>query len=104
MHKPDLAALKRLRPVIAAVVLALILLAVLLPRCHTGKGAITASGSFEVREIELSSRVASRVTSIDAQDGASVARGGPVITLDDRLVKAQRASAEALDPSLRARM
>jgi RND family efflux transporter MFP subunit len=99
MHKPNpelIARLKKFRPLIALGVVLLVTLIVLLARCPRSTGTIRASGNIEVREIELASRVASRVMRIVAPEGTRVPKDGLVISLDDRLVSAQRASAEAL--------
>jgi len=100
MKKPDIEKIKetikkhRLPIIVSAIIVTLLL--IIIPPLVKSHANIRASGTIEVREIDLASRVSSRVIKIDAPEGSSVAKDGLVITLDDRLVKAQRASAEAL--------
>jgi HlyD family secretion protein len=95
-RKPHIETIKKSKPVIAVIVITLTLLAIYLPQCNRRQGQIKASGTIEMKEIELMSRVSSRIVRIDKPEGSTVPKGDVVMTLDDRLVNAQRASAEAL--------
>lgn len=96
MKKPKMEKIKKIRPLLAGAAIIITLLLIFVPGCRKKSESIRASGTIELREIDLSSRVASRVIRIDAPEGTMVAKDALVISLDDRLVKAQRASAEAL--------
>lgn len=64
--------------------------------CGKNDGRIRASGTVEVREADLVSRVASRVIEIAADEGTSVKKGAVVARLDDRIVAAQKDTAAAM--------
>jgi HlyD family secretion protein len=64
--------------------------------CAQKNPTLSASGTIEVREVDVASRIASRVAQILVPDGASVKKDEVLALLDDRLVRAQKESAEAL--------
>jgi HlyD family secretion protein len=90
----DIEKIKKHRPKIAAAVITVTLLAVFIPKLFVDKSGITASGTIEVREVDLASRVASRVVKIIADEGASVKKGDALARLDDSVVSAQKDAAE----------
>lgn len=69
---------------------------ILLNACARESHSISASGTIEVREVDVASRIAARVMEISVPDGATVQKDEILALLDDRLVKAQKQSAEAL--------
>jgi HlyD family secretion protein len=64
--------------------------------CGKKVQVLKVSGTIEIKEIDIASRIASRVVKFHADEGQSVKQGGILCELDDRLVKAQKASATAL--------
>ncbi|MEK7276149.1 MAG: efflux RND transporter periplasmic adaptor subunit [Chloroflexota bacterium] len=56
---------------------------------------LTASGTIEAVEIVVAPELGGRVTAVTAEEGDRVTAGQTLITLDDTLLKAQRAQAEA---------
>ncbi|MDD5065633.1 MAG: efflux RND transporter periplasmic adaptor subunit [bacterium] len=76
----------------------LILLVLLLPGCGRDniRTVIKASGTIEIREVDLSSRISSRISRLNADEGAAVKKGDVIAELDDRIVKAQKDSAQAM--------
>lgn len=88
--------LKKIRPVIASVVILTILGFWLAPKMFHGNGAIAASGTVEVREVDVASRISSRVSSISADEGDTVVKGQLLAVLDDSIVAAQRDAAAAV--------
>ncbi|HRU39443.1 MAG TPA: efflux RND transporter periplasmic adaptor subunit [Candidatus Goldiibacteriota bacterium] len=92
----DIKEIKKHRLKIAAAAITIVLLAVFIPKLFVDKNGITASGTIEIREVDLASRVASRVVKIMASDGASVKRGEALAMLDDSVVSAQKEAAETV--------
>lgn len=66
-----------------------------LTRPAVASGALTASGTVEATAVTIAPEVAGRVTAVLAEEGATVTQGQPLVTLDDTLLKAQRAQAAA---------
>ena len=58
-------------------------------------GALTATGTIEAVEVVVAAEVSGRVSTVSAAEGDIVAKGQPLLTLDDALLKAQRAQAAA---------
>lgn len=58
-------------------------------------GALIASGTIESDETNVASEIAGRVASIAVDEGASVAAGAPLFTLDDTVWRAQIGQARA---------
>lgn len=96
MKKPDTQTIKRIRPILILLLLFSGALIFIIPQCGKENGKITASGTIEIKEIDLLSRVSSRVTSLPVEEGNFISNETIVVELDDRLVRAQRASAEAI--------
>jgi len=92
----DIEKVKKHRPIIAAAVIAITLAVIFVPRLFRDSSGITASGTIEIREVDLSSRVASRVMKILVPDGASVKKGEALAMLDDSVVSAQKDAAGAV--------
>lgn len=86
--------LKAHRPKIAAVVILVTLGIIYIPKLFTDKSGIRASGTIEVKEVDVASRVASRVIKITADEGQQVKKGDPMAQLDDRVVLAAKDAAE----------
>lgn len=64
--------------------------------CSRIEKKITASGFTEIREVELSSRVASRVTRLLVNEGDTVKQGQLLAELDDRITLAMLDSTRAI--------
>lgn len=64
--------------------------------CRANKDIVRATGTIEVREVDIGSRIGSRVTTLLADEGASVKKGDVLAELDSGIVKAQKDIAEAL--------
>jgi multidrug resistance efflux pump len=58
-------------------------------------GALTASGSIEATTVSISPEMAGKVKEVFAQEGQPVKANGPLLSLDDSLLVAQRAVAAA---------
>lgn len=70
--------------------------------CAKKSGVIEASGTVEVTQVDLASRIASRVASIAADEGAAVKKGDILARLDDRIVAAQKDAAAAMYEQVKA--
>jgi HlyD family secretion protein len=88
--------LKKIRPVVAAVVILTGLGFWLVPKLFKNTAGITASGTVEVKEVDVASRISSRVISISAEEGDAVVKGQALAVLDDSIVAAQRDAAAAV--------
>jgi HlyD family secretion protein len=86
---------RRFAPIVVLVVVALVAAGWYLSQPKANTGALTASGTIEATEVTISPEVAGRVTAVAADEGESVTAGAPIVTLDDTLLTAQRAQAEA---------
>lgn len=64
--------------------------------CQKEKLFIRASGIIEVKEVDLSSRISSRVIELLYDEGTSVKKWDILAKLDDRIVNAQKETAEAI--------
>lgn len=95
--------IKKVRKVAIPVVLGLLALWIAWP--HITKAVsgnkITASGTIEVTEVDLTSRVNARVIELSAAEGKAVKKGEVVAKLDDRVVQAQKKAAFAAYESAR---
>ncbi|MHB9156300.1 MAG: efflux RND transporter periplasmic adaptor subunit, partial [Endomicrobiales bacterium] len=78
------------------IVCAALLLAAAAAGCARKTPALQASGTVEVREVDLASRISSRVDRLLAREGQSVRKGEILAHLDDRLVAAQKETAQAV--------
>jgi HlyD family secretion protein len=58
-------------------------------------GALTASGSIEATNVNVSPEMAGKVKDVLIEEGQSVKAGDPLLSLDDSLLVAQRAVADA---------
>ncbi|MGH2522338.1 MAG: biotin/lipoyl-binding protein, partial [Anaerolineales bacterium] len=65
-------------------------------------GAITASGTIEANEVNVSPELGGRVTDVKAQEGDGVKAGDVLIQFDTALLEAQRAQAAAALAAARA--
>ncbi|MBN1823469.1 MAG: efflux RND transporter periplasmic adaptor subunit [Endomicrobiales bacterium] len=63
--------------------------------CGSNGKNISASGTIEIREVDLASRISSRVEELYADEGKSVKKGEVLARLDERIVRAQKETAEA---------
>ena len=88
--------LKKLRPVIAGIVIITILGIWLVPKMFIVDKGIIASGTVEVKEVDIASRISSRVVSLNTEEGQTVVKGQLLATLDDSIVSAQRDAAAAV--------
>jgi len=62
----------------------------------TEKKMFTASGTIEIREVDLSSRISSRVEQFFSDEGATVKKGDLLAQLETGIVSAQKDIAEAV--------
>jgi len=92
----DMEKVKKARPIIAAMVILTALGIWLLPKMFNKEKGILASGTVEVREVDVASRISSRVTSLSVDEGASVTKGQLLAALDDSIVAAQKDAAAAM--------
>ncbi len=92
----DIEKVKKARPIIAAVVILVALGIWLIPKMFSKAGGIMASGTVEVREVDIASRISSRVITLNVDEGASVTKGQVLATLDDSIVAAQKDAAAAM--------
>lgn len=90
----DIEKIKKHRPVIAAAVILITCGIIFIPPLFEDKSVIKASGTIEVKEVDLASRVASRVMKIIADEGTAVKKGDRLALLDDSVVAAQKDAAE----------
>jgi HlyD family secretion protein len=89
----DIEKIKKHRPQIAAVVILLTLGIIFIPKLFVGRNGISASGTIEVTEVDIASRVNARVLKILAEEGKKVAKGEVLAELDDSVVAAQKDAA-----------
>ncbi len=92
----DIKKIEKARPVIAAVVILTILGFWLLPKVFVDKSHVRASGTVEIKEVDVSSRISSRVTALKKDEGQEVKKGELMAVLDDSIVAAQRDAAQAM--------
>jgi HlyD family secretion protein len=92
----DTGKIKKIRPAIAAAMILVILGFWLVPKFfHTSTG-ILASGTVEITEADVSSRISSRVTSLEKDEGQQVTKGETMAMLDNSIVAAQKDAAAAM--------
>lgn len=72
------------------------------PRVSAQSEALTASGTIEATDVLVAPELAGRVTAIDFAEGEAVTAGQTLAVLDDVLLRAQRAQAEAAFDAARA--
>jgi multidrug resistance efflux pump len=58
-------------------------------------GSLVASGTIEATQLRISPEVGGRIQAINAAEGETVQAGAALVTLDDTLLRSQRAQAEA---------
>lgn len=93
----DIEKIKKHRPQIAAAVILAVLGIIFIPKLFVNKSGISASGTIEVTEVDIASRVNARVLKILADEGKKVVKGEVLAELDDSVVAAQKnAAAEVL--------
>ena len=95
------------RPPIPAILLLVIVLALSIYFIVTQSkdeqnGVLTASGTIEGTQINLSPEMAGKVKEVLIEEGQAVRMGDPVLSLDDSLLAAQRAVASAAVDSAKA--
>ena len=95
------------RPPLPAIVLLLIVLAfsiyfIVTQSKDEQAGVLTASGTIEATQINLSPEMAGKVKEVLIEEGQAVRTGDPVLSLDDSLLAAQRAVASAAVDSAKA--
>ena len=89
----DIKTIEKQRPKIAAVVILVMLGIIFIPKLFVNKGAIAASGTIEVREVDIASRVNARMLKLLADEGSKVTKGQVLAELDDSVVAAQKDAA-----------
>ena len=95
------------RPPLPAIVLLLIVLAfsiyfIVTQSKDEQAGVLTASGTIEATQINLSPEMAGKVKEVLIEEGQAVRTGDPVLSLDDSLLAAQRTVASAAVDSAKA--
>ena len=95
------------RPPIPAILLLVIVLAfsiyfIVTQSKDEQAGVLTASGTIEATQINLSPEMAGKVKEVLIEEGQAVRMGDPVLSLDDSLLAAQRAVASAAVDSAKA--
>lgn len=90
--------MNRKRPPIPAIILILLVLAfsiyfIVTQAAGNKNGALTASGTIEATQINVSPELAGKVKEVLVDEGQSVKAGDPLLHLDDSLLSAQRAVA-----------
>jgi len=90
MHKAP-----RYAPFLVMLILIGVFVAFLVSRASGSGGVIRASGTIEWQEVRVSPEVAGRLTEVLVDEGARVKAGDTLVTLDHRVLDAQRAQAEA---------
>jgi len=65
------------------------------PLASSGPPGLSASGFIEARQVSMMSEVSGRIVAIAVEEGDQVRRGDLLIALDDELLEAQLAEAEA---------
>lgn len=91
MHKPPLA----VRIVVILLVLSTILYYAFRTLTPEENGALTASGTIESVTVNLAPEMAGKVKDVFVEQGQTVRKGDPLLSLDDSLLAAQRAVASA---------
>ena len=89
----DMKKIEKARPVIASIIVLTILGFIFIPKLFRKSSGITASGTVEVTEVDVASRVNARVTKILADEGKNVAKDDVLAELDDSVVAAQKEAA-----------
>lgn len=74
---------------------ALVLAAVLVHSCGTGKGALVYSGTVETREVQIGSKIGGRVTEVAVEEGQSVKAGTLLVRFESDELQSQRVQAQA---------
>jgi len=72
---------------------ALLIVFLIAAGCGKGNGKITASGTIEIKQVDVASMTASRVMKIVKNEGASVKEGDTIALLDDTVVSAGKLAA-----------
>jgi HlyD family secretion protein len=87
----------RRRTIIIVVVIALLIGGYYGVRAFTGgnNGALTASGTIEATTVNVSPELAGKIQAVLVDEGQAVKSGDPLFRLDDTLLKAQQAAAQA---------
>ena len=87
----------RRRTIIIVVVLVLVIGGYYGVRAFTGgnNSALTASGTIEATTVNVSPELAGKIQAVLADEGQAVKTGDPLFRLDDTLLKAQQAAAQA---------
>jgi HlyD family secretion protein len=89
----DIEKIKKERPKIAAAVVLITLGIIFIPPLFRDKSRIGGSGTVEVTEVDVASRVNARVVKILADEGSAVKKGQILAQLDDSVVSAQKEAA-----------
>jgi len=88
------------RPPIPAIILVLLIIAfggyfIATQALNKNNGALTASGTIEGTQVNVSPEIAGRVKEVFIEEGQPIEAGAPLLSLDDSLLTAQRAVAVA---------
>ncbi len=88
------------RRIIPALVLLIVLAAVgtwyyFLRPAQNGNGALAASGTLEITQVQVSPELGGKALSVQAAEGQQVQAGDPLVQLDTALLQAQRLQAAA---------
>jgi HlyD family secretion protein len=87
---------KKAGPAIAAAVMIAILALWLAPKLFVKKAGVQASGTVEIREADIASRISSRVIALKKDEGQTVKKGEILAVLDGSIASAQRDAAQAV--------
>ena len=69
-----------------------------------GRDVILASGRIEVTEVNVSSKVTGRITTLNVDEGTDVKQGQPIATLEGEELEAQLRQARASQQSAEAKL
>jgi HlyD family secretion protein len=87
--------MKRFGIIILVIILALVLYFLLSSKGEKNKGEISASGTVEITEVEVSSKLAGRIEKLLADEGDSVLKDQVLIELETKELQAQLKQAQA---------
>ena len=87
--------MKRLGIIILVIILALVLYFLLSSKGEKNKGEISASGTVEITEVEVSSKLSGRIEKLLVDEGDSVSKDQVLIELETKELQAQLKQAQA---------
>lgn len=86
----------KVRLAVAGSLILLFTLIYFFSKCERNTGKIEATGTIEVKEVDITSRISSRVEKIFFDEGSEVKKGDILLKLDSRAQKTQKEAAEIL--------